>query len=121
MRSVWVSLVLLIVIAALAVADSYFMCQSIEEMSYFLEEMKEEETIDPVKTEAAEAVFRKTKWLFAISVSMTAVDATESAFLLLNSAAKNQSAAEASAALVSFEYALNRLREAAAPSFETVF
>ena len=121
MRSLWLSLLLLLSITIVAAADSFFICRGIEKLETIGERMASEEIISPDDCERARRVFDRYRPLISVSVSMDAVDGMENALLLLESAAKNQSAAEGSAALVSYRYALYRLRDAAIPSLETVF
>ena len=121
MRSLILSLLLLLAITVGAVADSLFMFDVIERMEALYTVLSEAETICEETAAQANAIFDRYHTLFAISISMDAVDSMEHALLLLNAAAKTQSAADASAALVSYRYALNELHEMAIPSFETIF
>ena len=121
MRSLILSLLLLLAITAIAAADSIFMFRGIERLEAFYTVFSEEDIISEDTAAQATAVFERYHTLFAISISMDAVDSMEHALLLLTVAAKTKSAADASAARVSYRYALNELHEMAIPSFETVF
>ena len=121
MRSLWFSLFLLLVISTIAAGDSFFMQKGIGKMEACAERMEEEGTPSPKTAAQAREIFEKYRFLFSVSISMEAIDNMENALLLLESAVQNENAAEASAALVSYRYALYRIRDAAIPSFETVF
>ena len=121
MRSLILSILLLLAITAITAADSFFMFRGIEQMEALYTVFSEEEIISEDTAEQASAIFERYHTLFAISISRDAVDSMEHALLLLSAASKTKSAADASAARVSYRYALNELREMGIPSFETVF
>ena len=121
MRSLCFSLALLSLIALIAAADTLFASRGIEAMETVEKRMQEGEVILEEDANEARRIFEKYRMLFSVSVSMEAVDGMENALLLLDSASKNKSAAESSAAVVSYKYALYRLRDMALPSLETVF
>ena len=121
MRSLWFSLTLLALIALLAATDMLFASRGIKAMEEMEERMEKSEVIFEEDLRETKRIFEKYRLLFSISVSMEAVDGMENALLLLESASKNNSAAESSAAVVSYKYALYRLRDMAMPSLETVF
>ncbi len=121
MKSLGVSLVLLCLIFSVAAVDSLAMHKGIKEMESIYDEMAQENRANATLCGTLREVFQKYRWLFSVSVQMEVVDGMENTLLLLESALKNESAAEYSTALVSFRYALYRLRDAAIPSPETVF
>lgn len=121
MRSLWFSLALLSLIALFAATDMLFASRGIKAMEEMEERMEKSEVIFEEDLRETKRIFEKYRLLFSISVSMEAVDGMENALLLLESASKNNSAAESSAAVVSYKYALYRLRDMAMPSLETVF
>ena len=121
MRSLWFSLTLLSLIALLAATDMLFASRGIKAMEEMEERMEKSEVIFEEDLRETKRIFEKYRLLFSISVSMEAVDGMENALLLLESASKNNSAAESSAAVVSYKYALYSLRDMAMPSLETVF
>jgi len=121
MRSLCFSLALLSLIALIAATDTLFASRGIEAMEAVEKRMREGEVILEEDANEARRIFEKYRLLFSVSVTMEAVDGMENALLLLDSASKNKSAAESSAAVVSYKYALYRLRDMALPSLETVF
>ncbi len=121
MRSLWFSLALLAAIGTAAAVDSLFMLKGVGYLEEVCEKIEAADTVEEDDAKEARRIFDKYRALFSVSVSMEAVDGMENALLLLESAAKSKSASETSEALVSFRYAIYRLRDAAIPTPESVF
>lgn len=122
MRSLWISVVILLLVFAFAVTDTLCLKVGIERMEHSLSVLQKTDCTDAADEIARlEGVFRDKHVLYSISLPMEDVDAVENALILLKSAQKNADGAAYDAALSSLAFALYRMRDAAIPSLRTVF
>ena len=122
MRSMWISLGLLALITAFAASGAYAMEHSISQMEDVLGELKHTSVVKASESILSlESIFEKRHTLFATSLPMEDVDAVRCAIILLKNASEKKDTATYESAICSLEFALYRLRDAAIPSFETIF
>lgn len=122
MRSVWVSLLLLLVVTSFSLYGVFAMEKSISQMEASLSRL-ENISVKEAKGEISvlEAVFEKRHTLLAISLPMEDVDAVRGALILLKDAYRSENEDAFLDACSALSFALYRLRDAAVPSFETIF
>ena len=122
MRSLWVSLSMLFFIIAYSFTVTLVMERQISKMESSLS-LLEKTTCENAREESEnlEHVFYRFRALFSISLPMEDIDGIEESIILLKNAQKSKNGDAYRDALSSLRFALYRMRDAAMPSWETVF